>query len=335
MKLKTRLSYPVHAIEKRFDRVLARFARPEETGPVIETYLGYGAPGGLVLRGRILARAVAREARPGQGIIANIRQMLALFFTDEVAGVRVTCGAAQTVSDEEGYFTLIVPRDLPPGWHDIAVEAEGVSARLPVQVPDLGAPQGVISDIDDTMLQTGAWNIWRNLWTTFTGNALTRELFDDSVPLMEALSHSGQGPVFYVSSSPWNMHGFLGKVFDRHGLRRGPMFLRDFGVSEGKLVTRAHGDHKGDAIDRIMAANPGLPFVLVGDTGQHDAAVYEAAAQRHPGRVARVVLRAPGPGADAQDMAHVEAIRAMGIPVFVGPMMGPLIAALAGEQADV
>lgn len=332
MSVKARLSRPVHAIEKRFDRVLARFARPGTGAPVIEAYLGYAVPEGLVLRGRILARAVGREARPGQGLFSNIRQMLALFFTDEIAGVRVVSGDVETTSDEEGYFTLILPQSLPPGWHDIAAQAEGVTARLPVQVPDPEAPYGVISDVDDTMLQTGAWNIWRNLWTTFSGNALTRRLFDDSVPLMEALSHSGLCPVFYVSSSPWNMHGFLGKVFDRHGLRRGPMFLRDFGVSEGKLITRSHGDHKSDAIDRILAANPSLSFVLVGDTGQHDAQVYEAAARRHPGRIARVVLRAPGPGADAKDMAHVAALRALEVPVYIAPTMGVLIAELAGDD---
>lgn len=65
-----------------------------------------------------------------------------------------------------------------------------------------------------------------------------------------------------------------------------------------------------------MAANPRLGYVLMGDTGQHDATVYRDAIARHPGRVLAVVLRKPGPGPDAQSRAAMDEIRVAGVPVF-------------------
>ena len=190
---------------------------------------------------------------------------------------------------------------------------------FPALVPHPDARFGVISDIDDTMMQTGAYSLARNLWTTFTGSAATRRVFPDAVGLMERLTSEGRTPVFYVSSSPWNLHAFLEEVlFTRGDLPRGPVFLRDLGLSETKFVTAGHGNHKGAAIDRILAANPGLPFVLIGDTGQHDAAIYRAAAERHPGRIAGVILREPGRGADATDLAEIEGLSGLGVPVRHG-----------------
>lgn len=309
-------------VAHRFERVLGRFRgrprRPWRGPPVIAPYIGYATPEHLILRGRVLTALRRATPRDGQGWLGNLVQMLSLFFTGEVAGVAVTAGEYSALSDEEGYFVLPVPRAGRTGWIEIeARTGEGASCVLPAVAPDSGARLGVISDIDDTVMETGAWSLLRNLRTSLTGNVSTRRIFPDAIRLMSALSEAGRNPVFYVSSSPWNLHGFLEAVFARNGLVLGPIFLRDLGISRDNFVTEPHGTHKGGAIDRILAANPGLPFLLVGDTGQHDAEVYAAAARRHPGRIARVILRAPGPGADIRDMAQVAALRAMGVPVHV------------------
>jgi phosphatidate phosphatase APP1 len=195
-------------------------------------------------------------------------------------------------------------------------------------VPKADAAFGVISDIDDTMMETGAYSLWRNIWTSLTGNALTRTVFEDAKQLMSLLQDNGRNPIFFVSSSPWNLHGFLDEIFARAGLPKAPKFLRDYGISDTQFITGTHGDHKGGAIDQIMAANPDLPFTLIGDTGQHDAHVYRDAIERHPGRVQRVILRAPGAGADADDLGYVSQIKDLGVPVLIGPDYTEAIAAL-------
>lgn len=311
-------------IAVRIERLLSRGQSARQAGAIVP-YIGYATQTHLVLRGRVLAHLRKSAVAEGQGRWRNMRQMLALFATAEVAGVTVSAGDVSAETDDEGYFTLLLPRDDQTGWREVTVTAGDVSVPCPVMVPDPAASFGVISDIDDTMMHTGAYSLWRNLWTSLTGNARTRVVFADAVDLMTRLSDNGRNPVHFVSSSPWNFHGFLNEVFDRAALPRGPMFLRDYGISETQFITGTHGDHKGSAIDVIMGAQPHLPFVLIGDTGQHDAEVYLAAATRHPGRIRRVILRAPGDGADEKDLAHVAQIEGLGVPVFVGSDYGDVL----------
>lgn len=302
----------------RIERLLGRGRLARQAGAIVP-YVGYATPGHIIVRGRVLTHQGVPKTRDDQSRLRNLWQMLHLFFTAEVAGVTVVAEGVTTVTDEEGYFTLSLPRDGQTGWRDVPVTVADITVACPVMVPSADAAFGVISDIDDTMMQTGAYSLWRNVWTSLTGNAATRVVFPDAVALMTRLSDDGRNPVHYVSSSPWNFYGFLTDVFRRNGLPPGPMFLRDYGVSESQFITGTHGDHKGSAIDIIMAALPDLSFVLIGDTGQHDAMVYLAAVQRHTGRVSQVVLRATADGVDNTDIAHAEAIRALGVPVHIGP----------------
>ena len=320
MRLKTLLHRAAIRGESALDRIRPR-AAPE--APVLDTYRGYGVPGGLVLRARVLASLRRTTPDPGQSRWQNLKEMAALFLTHEVAGVRVVAceSGAFGISDDEGYVTIRVDGTFEPGWHQVALEIEGVPdsrAAARAMVPSVQARLGIVSDVDDTMMQTGAYSLARNLWTTFTGSARTRRIFPDAIVLMDHLTDHGRNPVYYVSSSPWNLHAFLEQVFDRAGLVAGPMFLRDLGISEDKFVTAGHGDHKGRSIDAILEANPGLDFVLIGDTGQHDAKIYLEAAHRHAGRIRAVILREPGPGPDDASRAAISSLGRLGVVVAHG-----------------
>ena len=305
------------ALESAFERLL-----PGPTGtPGVEGYLGYATPEHLVVRGRVL---VLRErADRGTDRWSNLLDMAALFNTQDMAAVAVEAEGVRGASDEEGYFTLHLPRDGRGMWGSGRVEVEvrlpehGVAARCPV-LGTQGAPRALVSDIDDTLIRTEAWSLRRNLWNSLLGDASTREVFADGAEMLGAFS----GPVFYVSSSPWNLYGFLRSVFARAGLPDGPMFLRDLGLGPDQLVTprSGHHGHKGDSIDAVVAAHPGTVFTLLGDTGQHDAQVYLATVQRHGraedgGRIERVILRVAEPVLGADDHAALEALRATGVRV--------------------
>ena len=313
MTLKSLLARSVHGIERAIDRIRPG-TRPD--GVVIDPYIGYATPEHIVLRGRVLAALRHNNPDATASKLANLRQMVGLFLTDEVAEVPVRAGDVEGRSDEEGYFTLMLPRDdAPTGWFETQVEVEGgVPSTLKALIARPDAPFAVISDIDDTVLETGAYSLMRNLWTSLTGNALTRKIFPDAIDLLKDANASGV-PIYFVSSSPWNMHQFLRSIFRRTGVPEGPLFLRDLGISDKQFISGTHGDHKGASIDILMAANPGLDVVLIGDTGQHDPEVYLAAAKRHPGRVRRVILREPGQGADATDISLIGKIEALGVPV--------------------
>lgn len=293
------------SLERVWDRLLPRDATPE---PVIDAYLGYATPDGCQLRGRVLDGHRYSTQIDARSRWNAFRNMARNFFTAEMPGVRVASGNVETLSDEEGYFQLTVPT-LPPGEHAVALRLPDHDTQIEaaILVPEADAKLGIISDIDDTVMRTGAFSLARNLWMTATTFITDREVFADTVAVLKRLQGDAN-PVFYVSSSPWNLHAYLSAVFEANGVPRGPMFLRDFGVSQTMFITSTHGSHKGHAIDTILAANPGLDFVLIGDSGQHDALVYHDAIVRHPGRIKQVLLRHAGP-IDQADRDAAEAIR--------------------------
>lgn len=291
------------------------------TGREIDAYIGYATPDTIVLRGRVLSKL--RHAIPlaQQSKLVNLRQMLGMFLTNEVRGETVRCGDVTAQTDEEGYFSLALPRDGRSGWSTENVCIDGHSELVPVCVfvPADNAQFMVISDIDDTMLQTGAYSLMLNLYTSLTGNSGTRFVFPDAIDLMRTLHEDGRNPVYYVSSSPWNLHDFLAKIFANSNLVMGPMFLRDLGLSKAKLHIKGHGHHKNESIDALLQANPDLPAILLGDTGQHDVQIYRDVIERHKGRIVAVGLRTPGPGLDANDRHDLTTLAATGVPYFAAP----------------
>ena len=165
--------------------------------------------------------------------------------------------------------------------------APGASARALVRVPGDAAAYGVISDVDDTILQTGVQRTWSMLLQTFTGSALTRTPFAGAAELYRHLEGAAGNPFFYVSSSPWNLHTFLLGFLEHRGFPAGPLLLRDL-VGDGRSGTHEHKQHR---IEEILALHPSLRFVLVGDSGEHDPEIYAEVVRRHPGRVLAVYIR--------------------------------------------
>ena len=134
----------------------------------IEPYIGHGGPAGTVVRGRVLDNPVASEAMPEEGVRAATRRTLRHFVTDELPGVplRVTVAgvSVDAESDAEGYFLVRVPPpagSLTAPWTTGTVELRGdyrgVSdaepALVEVRVPATDARFGVLSDVDDTILE--------------------------------------------------------------------------------------------------------------------------------------------------------------------------------------
>jgi phosphatidate phosphatase APP1 len=123
-------------------------------------------------------------------------------------------------------------------------------------------------------------------------NALTRLPFPGVAAFYRALERGATGadanPIFYVSSSPWNLYDVIDGFLEAQRIPTGPLLLRDWDF--GRLTNR-HAGHKGTAIREIFDTYPELPFVLVGDSGQEDPEIYTRLVREHPGRVKAVYIR--------------------------------------------
>ena len=288
------------AVERTWDA--ARLRRAGDRPPAyfrIETYIGHGGAGGTVVRGRVLDNPPGTEAVDGEGVGAAVRRTISHFLTRELPGVPLTVTVAGTsveaVTDSEGYFLVRVPTDpeaLVSPWSEGVVELRGDyrgttgvhAAPVDVRVPAADARFGILSDVDDTILQTGVQRVGRMVLQTFTGSPLTRSPFPGAAELYRDLA-ADVNPVFYVSSSPWNLHSFLTAFVRHHGFPLGPVLLRDL------LGTWAGREQKHDRIREVLDLHPDLSFVLVGDSGEHDPEIYADIVREHPGRVLAVYIR--------------------------------------------
>ncbi|MGB3806630.1 MAG: phosphatase domain-containing protein, partial [Erythrobacter sp.] len=202
---------------------------------------------------------------------------------------------------------------------------------------------GVISDIDDTILETGiTGNLraiarnWKRViaqmpseravvpgasdfYTAIGGDAMMPPAIEETPPGQFRPPRARVRPVFYVSSSPWNLFSYL-VTFKRHrGLPLGPVMLRDWGFNRRTLGKEGHGSHKHAAIMRILEAFPKLRFALIGDDSQKDLVAFGKIAAEHPERVAAVFIRSvSGEPLSAEEIAARDAIEAASVPFWTG-----------------
>lgn len=252
-----------------------------------------------------------RGARAEDTALHNLLAAYRRFETDEVPAARLVVRARgreeRLVADEEGYFEARIrggePGPSAEGWEsgEVSVEAQperGIgSARASAlfRVPGPGARLGVISDVDDTILRTGATSLAAIARNTLLHNARTRLPFAGVAAFYRALEAGFVGdegnPIFYVSSSPWNLYDLITEFVDLQDLPAGPLFLQDIGFDPNTIGVASHHGHKLAKIEEILATHPHLPFVLSGDSGQQDPEVYREVVKRYPGRVLAVYIR--------------------------------------------
>jgi phosphatidate phosphatase APP1 len=185
---------------------------------------------------------------------------------------------------------------MSPGTVSVTVELEtpgysAKSASAALQVWGItNPPLGIISDIDDTLTNTGVTNKAELLKNTFFEDTYGVKVFPDAPQAL--LSVAGKGasllpalPVFYLSGSPWGLHERISDAFDRNGFPHGAMILRRY--SQESLNPF---DFKYPHLIEIVDANPGRQWILFGDTGEKDPEVYHALIKDRPGTQTTVFI---------------------------------------------
>jgi phosphatidate phosphatase APP1 len=217
-------------------------------------------------------------------------------------------GVTQAVkADDEGFFSgrvdLATEVAAEGEWAEYAVDLlspvrpglDRPRCKGEVLIPPASAQFAIISDIDDTVIQSRVSNFLLAARSVILGNARTRLPFPGVAAFYEALRNGRGGaeknPVFYVSSSPWNIYDVITEFMDLQNIPRGPVLLRDWDISFGALSSHRHFEHKGAAIRNIMQFYPRLSFILIGDSGQHDPEIYRQIVHEFPNRVKAIYIR--------------------------------------------
>ncbi len=163
-------------------------------------------------------------------------------------------------------------------------------------IPPIKASYGVISDIDDTILHTGVTSFlkWRLIKNSLFKHAHNRISLEGSPKFYRDL-HAGkkgdeQNPIIYLSNSPWNLYQYLRIFLEVNDFPKGPILLRHFRTPFDKTL-RPEKPHKQKEIINILKTYPHLKFILIGDSGEHDPAIYTEIAAQYPDRILAIYLR--------------------------------------------
>lgn len=281
-------------------------------------YRGYGTARRALVLGRVVQQTPVATPDATQARWRNLLDALQRIDAAPLprANVRVRMPGVERelVGDDEGFLRhWIELRDTAPsaGWHSVDLEllrAPGeVAASVPARflVPPRDAELGVISDIDDTVLQSEMTSFLRAVQLLLFENARTRLPFPGVAAFYRALERGrtgvGANPIFYVSSNAWNLFDVISGFLDAHGIPTGPLLLRDWDLGQSSL---GHHEHKRALISEILATYPELPFVLVGDSGQEDPEIYAALVREFPNRVRAIYIRNVTPEGERAAAVH-------------------------------
>lgn len=316
-------SLPGKLMLRRLLHLLARPVRRDRGrgGVLIQPYRGYGSAEEIYLMGRVFRQPRdriqmgTRSSSPSRDVLDVVRRFMRRGVRDAVLMARIgESGAtdattAEIQTDHDGYFhvRLRLNRRLATDqrWHSVDLELvepaelagdQGAKARGHVFVPPPTAQRVIISDIDDTVICSGGVNQAKLVWRFFMQGLQSRVVFPGVASLYRALHHGPSGdqlnPMLYVSRSPWSIYEILEDVFRFHHIPVGPiLFLREWGISLTRPLPRRAEDHKLIVIRDMLELYHDFPFVLIGDSGQHDPEIYAQVVREHPGRVAAVYIR--------------------------------------------
>ncbi|MDB6151047.1 MAG: hypothetical protein JWQ44_2495 [Chthoniobacter sp.] len=300
-------------------------------------YRTYATRTQVLISGRVLANRPPAELRGGDGFWRSLLDAYHRFETDEVPHVPVAIrfeGREHTThTDREGYYQLELPRHEQSDREWLPVEArctvrgQEISAAHEIVAPSCDAEFGVISDLDDTVIETNVTEMLTAAKLTFMGNAKTRKPLEGVAALYASLASGRAGrplnPLFYVSSSPWNLYDLLCEFMELNEIPKGPIFLRDYGIGRKQLFSSRSHRGKLDRTLKVMADFPELPFVLIGDSGQHDAGLYAEAAALHPDRIKAIYIRDvdPATATKRDDLVrdHIKTAAQHGVPMLLAP----------------
>lgn len=310
--------------------------------PGVIPYIGYGSSEWVRVLGRVLylrpetedsakpkpkRGRLRRMLRPDVAQVSRVRGWRS-FTSLHAPHQRVRVGidgeyVTEVVSDRGGVIDSIVRVALAPGWHTLSLQT-GDSERVdaPVYIVDPASRFGLISDVDDTILNTALPKPLVAAWNSFVVDEHARTSTPGMSVLYDHLVAANPGsPVIYLSTGAWNVAPALSRFLERNLYPMGPLLLTDWGPTHDRWF-RSGKEHKLRELNRLAEEFPDIAWVLVGDDGQHDEQLYQEFARQHPGSVTAVAIRQLSAGqavlAGGRSKAQLHR-HASGVPWVYGP----------------
>ena len=277
-------------------RLAVRRGRIETVIP----YTGYGSTAWV----RVLARVVLSDPKdtrrgsddaplkPLQEGLRGWRNFTSAPVAHAVVHVTVGDTVHDVEADRGGVVDARIPVSLDAGWHTITLQSGASSSvEAPIRIVGDDTDFGVVSDIDDTVMVTALPRPFLAAWNTFVLDEHARTPTPGMSVLYERIVRTlPSAPVLYLSTGAWNVAPTLSRFLSRNLYPAGPKLLTDWGPTPDRWF-RSGQEHKRTSLERLAGEFPDMKWLLVGDDGQHDEAIYSEFAQHHPQNVRAIAIR--------------------------------------------
>jgi len=264
-------------------------------------YPGYGYQGDFVIEGRVLEEEGTLREDADSGVFGNLWNNLGRFLAEEREGlrVRIAAGGGRWLArtDEDGFFSLAshLPGEAATGWLVVSAHARKASGEGRLLMVPAANTLGIISDIDDTVMVSEVGDTASLLANTLLKNPHQRRAVPGMADLyrrtLAANSRPEAAPLFYLSASPRQLHGYLSSFLDTNGFPPGVLLTKKIGIETAGDPLLDQRAYKIRRIEEVLTRLPRVRFILVGDDGEQDPEVYREIRARHPEQVADIWIR--------------------------------------------
>ncbi len=206
-------------IERRVHAWRERRARRRGRKPTVLVFPGYGGEGWVRVLGRVLIVPPTKRTKTGE--LASVRGWRSfLGIPVGYAAVTITIGdeTHEVVADRGGVIDARIEANLEPGWQLVQMSVEnGAPGESLVQIVGPDVRQGVVSDIDDTIMVTALPRPLLAAWNSFVLDEHARQAVPGMAVLLGRLTRQQPGtPMLYLSTGAWNIAPTLTRFLSRH-----------------------------------------------------------------------------------------------------------------------
>lgn len=278
----------------------------KEMTPRLLAFKGYVSENAVILNGRLIQENNVKAATKQDSMWTNIANIGRRFWVKGIEGekgfFKVLGRKIEFITDSKGFFEINYHfKDavfLENQWYDYYLDFPGLDLKYyqkdGVLNPFLNADYCVVSDIDDTVLQSDVKNKFKLILKAVVNNAFSKKMVRGTSRFYNKLSRGKNrrnNPIFYVSRSPAEMYDILEDFFEINNFPKGPVLLRNLNNdAKYKKLPKVKGQ-KYQIIKQIFEDIAFLPFILIGDNTEMDAMIYLQIAEEYPESVKYIFIR--------------------------------------------
>lgn len=280
----------------------------------IDVYTALITGSHLYVRGRLLANRLV-QSREYDGYFVSLINTFRRIVSAEISGATVFVddgqGGFDVVTDDEGYFEILVLKKNHTSSLVLKTEHRDrlVTKRVVVDDYSHGCREGIISDIDDTVMHTRVTSFLRirMLINSLFINPFRRKPIKSAAQYYHQIidEMTCRGVMVYISNSPWNLYGYLRTFLEHHRFPRGILQLRDFGRQMLRRRGPLESSTKYLEIEKTLRLFGDTAFILAGDAGEKDFDIYYEIKRKYPDRITQIIIVRAGNHANEKRIAQI------------------------------